>query len=162
MIYYNYEHAIVKVINKKEDWRNIKITDIFSKSQKREIVVARQILMYYRMTELKKSSPVAAERYGKNHSTCLHACKKLEFYFRKYSEYKTLYSKFLESINIEFTDKLYEKYSQLDSKLSELYTISCAVNGTFELHEEAMLKHAEVSTLLSDFKKLILEKWKEQ
>lgn len=161
-MYYNYEYAVVTAINDDPNWNDIAIEQIFSKSRKRESVLARQILMYYRSSVLKKSSSVSASRYNLDHATCLHGNKTLNFYLKKYPEYKKLYDKFLSLIDAEFTGKLYQTYSEIEKASADLYSLSCSLDGTFETHEAAMLKYNEVESHLVEFKKLILEKWKTQ
>lgn len=158
----NYEVAVVKAISDDLNWKPITVADIFSKKRNREIVLARQFLMYYRYSALNKSLAISAARYNKDHSTCLHGNRKLNFYFKKYPEYKKLYDKFLSLIDAEFTGKLYQTYSEIEKASSDLYSLSCSLDGTFETHEAAMLKYNEVESYLVEFKKLILEKWKTQ
>ena len=161
-VYTNYEYAVVTAISDDPSWGKITIEQIFSKSRKKELVLARRILMYYRTTVLKKYLSVAAARYDKDHSTCYHSNKKLEFFMKQYPEYKALYDKFLSLVDAEFTGKLYKIYKSIEGGASELYSLSCALDGTFETHEAAMLKYKEVESNLIEFKKLILEKWKER
>lgn len=161
-MYYNYEYAAVAAISDDPSWGKITIEQIFSKSRKKELVLARRILMYYRTDVLKKSQAVSASRYGRDHATCLSSNRKFEFFMKKYSEYKELYEKFLSLVDAEFTGKLYKIYKSIEGGASELYSLSCDLDGTFETHEAAMLKYKEVESNLIEFKKLILEKWKEQ
>jgi len=159
---YNYEYAAANAISGDPNWKPVTVEDIFSKKRNKEFVLARQFLMYYRFSVLKKSLAVSAARYDLDHSTCLHGNRKMIFYFKKYPEYKKLYNKFLSFIDTEFTGKLYQTYSKIEEKTSELYSLSCSLDGSFESHEAAMIKFAEVESQLTMFKKLILEKWKEQ
>lgn len=157
---YNYEYAAATAISSDPNWKPITVEDIFSKKRTKEIVLARHFLMYYRYSVLNKSLSISAARYDLDHSTCFHGNKKLKFYFKKYPGYKALYDKFLGLIDMEFTGKLYQTYSKMETASSELYSISCSLDGTFETHEKGMLKFAEVESHLTEFKKLILEKWK--
>jgi hypothetical protein len=161
-MYYNYEYAVVTAINDDPNWNDIAIEEIFSRSRKKELVLARRILMYYRTDVLKKSQAVSASRYGRDHATCLSSNRKFEFFMKQYPEYKALYDKFLSLVDAEFTGKLYKIYKSIEGGASELYSLSCALDGTFETHEAAMLKYNEVESHLVEFKKLILEKWKTQ
>lgn len=51
---------------------------IYSKSRKREINDARQLLMYFAKKEINLSSTNIGMRLARNHATVLHACKQIE------------------------------------------------------------------------------------
>lgn len=51
---------------------------IYSKSRKREINDARQLLMYFAKREINLSSTNIGMRLARNHATVLHACKQIE------------------------------------------------------------------------------------
>ena len=161
-MYYNYEYAVATAISNDKNFKPIAVSDIFSRKRNKEIVLARQILMYYRCSVLKKSLAVSAARYDLDHSTCHYGIRKLVSYFKTYPEYKKLYNKFLGFIDVEFTGKIYLTYSKIETNAAELYSLSCSLDGSFESHEAAMIKFSEVESNLLELKKLIVEKWKEQ
>jgi ATPase involved in DNA replication initiation len=51
---------------------------IMSKSRKREIVMARQAVMYVARKRLSNKLEYIAKYFGKNHGTVIHACKQVE------------------------------------------------------------------------------------
>lgn len=58
---------------------NTKIELILGTSRKREIVVPRQIAMYILRTELNYSYPLIGQEFGgRDHTTVIHACEKIE------------------------------------------------------------------------------------
>lgn len=67
---------IVQVV---AEFYNLKEKDIYSESRKKEIVRPRQIAMYLLRLELKKSFPeISRFLGGKDHTTAIYACKKVE------------------------------------------------------------------------------------
>lgn len=57
---------------------NIDTDLIYSKSRKREINDARQLLMFFAKREINLSSTNIGMRLARNHATVLHACKQIE------------------------------------------------------------------------------------
>jgi chromosomal replication initiator protein len=51
---------------------------IMSQSRKREIVMARQAIMYVARNRTKNKLEYIAQYFGKNHATVIHACKQVE------------------------------------------------------------------------------------
>lgn len=75
------------------DHFNIPVDNIKSKTRKREIVQARQVVMYFARNLTKSSlATIGAEVGGKDHATVLHACKTVnnlmdtEKHFKSYIE----------------------------------------------------------------------------
>lgn len=66
-------------------------TQILSNSRKREIVEARQLLMYYynRIEGLSLSN--TGIKFNKDHATVLHACKKVDDLIQVDKEFKNKY-----------------------------------------------------------------------
>lgn len=61
--------------------------DILSPSRKKEIVKARQLIMYLLRKEMNYSFPfIASKLGGKDHTTVMHACEKIENELRKNDE----------------------------------------------------------------------------
>jgi len=68
-----------KLIQIVADFYDLKERDILSNSRKKEIVSARQIAMYLLRKELKYSFPTIGRKFkGKDHSTAIYACEKIE------------------------------------------------------------------------------------
>lgn len=58
---------------------NLKVEDIMSKKRSKEIIIPRQICMYLCRSELNMTYPKIGEFFGgKDHSTVLHTCNKIE------------------------------------------------------------------------------------
>lgn len=75
----------VKVINVKTiiravaEFYDLKEKDILSVSRRKEIVKPRQIAMYLLRTTIKSSFPFIGRKFGgKDHTTVIHACEKVE------------------------------------------------------------------------------------
>ena len=61
------------------DYYKIKVADMHSKRRPRVIAYPRQIAMYLSKKLTQKSYPEIGELFGgKDHTTVLHACKKIE------------------------------------------------------------------------------------
>jgi chromosomal replication initiator protein len=56
----------------------IKKEDLLSKSRKKKIALPRQITMFLFKKELKMSYPEIGEYFKRDHTTALHAFKKIE------------------------------------------------------------------------------------
>jgi chromosomal replication initiator protein len=68
-----------KIIQATAEFYDLTERDLLSKTRKREIVKPRQIAMYLLRKELKSSFPAIARRFGgKDHTTVIHACEKIE------------------------------------------------------------------------------------
>lgn len=68
-----------KIIQVVAEFYNLKEKDLFSESRKKEIVKPRQVAMYLLRKELKKSFPEISRYFGgKDHTTAIYACKKIE------------------------------------------------------------------------------------
>ncbi|MBR3056629.1 MAG: chromosomal replication initiator protein DnaA [Clostridiales bacterium] len=62
---------------------NITVNDIMSNKRSKDILVPRQICMYLCRSELNMTFPKIGEYFrGKDHSTVLHACNKIEKYVK--------------------------------------------------------------------------------
>ncbi|MFH1030112.1 MAG: chromosomal replication initiator protein DnaA [bacterium] len=71
----NFKHILKEVA----DFFNIPAQDIINKCRKKEIVYPRQIIMYILRTELNNSFPTIGEKLGgRDHTTVMHACDKIE------------------------------------------------------------------------------------
>lgn len=67
---------IIRVVNK---YYNISIEDLLGKKRIKEIVIPRQITMYLLRHEANMSFPdIGKQMGGKDHSTIMHGCKKIE------------------------------------------------------------------------------------
>jgi len=61
------------------DFFNIKLVDVLGKKRNKELVYPRQIVMYLLRHELNFSFPkIGQELGGKDHTTIMHGCKKIE------------------------------------------------------------------------------------
>jgi chromosomal replication initiator protein len=68
-----------KIIQVIADFFDLKEKDLLSKTRKKEIVKPRQIAMYLLRKELKNSFPSIGRKFGgKDHTTVIHACEKIE------------------------------------------------------------------------------------
>ena len=68
-----------KIIQCTAEFYDLKEKDILSPSRKKEIVKARQIAMYLVRKNLKSSFPFIGRKFnGKDHTTAIHSCKKIE------------------------------------------------------------------------------------
>ncbi len=93
---------IQKVIKKISSFYDLSEENILSHSRKKEFVKPRQIVMYILRNELKYSYSNIAEKLGnRDHTTVIHACKKIEEEIKKNSV-------FAQEITI-LKDMLYNK-----------------------------------------------------
>lgn len=70
---------IKDILQKTADYFNISYDEIIGTRRNREIVLPRQIAMYFMRTELHLSFPIIASKLGgKDHTTIMHGVKKLE------------------------------------------------------------------------------------
>lgn len=76
-------------------WR-IDVNMLTKKTRKREVVEARQVLMKYRKETMKMSLSEAAQPYGKDHATVLHAIKTVNNLKETDSNFRVKYELFLE------------------------------------------------------------------
>ena len=76
-------------------WR-IDINLLTKKTRKREVVEARQVLMKYRKEMMKLSLAQAAEPFGKDHATAIHAIKTVNNLLETDSNFRVKYELFLE------------------------------------------------------------------
>jgi chromosomal replication initiator protein len=87
------------------DFYNIEIQDLLSETREKKISLPRQILMYLMREELKSSLPsIGKELGGRDHTTVLHACKKigkeLENNLQMKQELETLKQNIYNSITV--------------------------------------------------------------
>lgn len=76
-----------KLIKVVAEFYGLEEKDLLSNSRKKEIVRPRQIVMYLLRTELKYSFPfIASKLGGKDHTTVIHACEKIENELNKNEE----------------------------------------------------------------------------
>ncbi len=73
---------------------NIPVIDIWKKTRKIEIALARQFCMVYRHVDLRMSQSLSAGRYDKDHSNVPSAMKKLQQYRETKDVYWDLYAGF--------------------------------------------------------------------
>lgn len=70
---------VQKVVQEVSKRFNVDITDIKGKCRSKEVVIPRQIAMYLTRSLTENSLPAIGKAFGgKDHSTVLHACKKIE------------------------------------------------------------------------------------
>ena len=69
---------------------------IFHATRKEEVVLARQMCMYYRNKVLKHSNRIAGERYSKDHATVNHAVKKINDYRETSKQFDSKFDAFIE------------------------------------------------------------------
>ena len=68
-----------KIIESVTDFYNLKEKELFLPSRKKELVHPRQIAMYFLRKELKYSYSFIGQKFNKkDHTTIMHACKKIE------------------------------------------------------------------------------------
>ncbi|MEX2144971.1 MAG: chromosomal replication initiator protein DnaA [Candidatus Spechtbacterales bacterium] len=68
-----------KIVQTVSNFYEIKEKELLGKNRKREIVVPRQVAMFLMRKEMKSSYPFIGERFGgKDHTTVIHACEKIE------------------------------------------------------------------------------------
>jgi len=81
------------------------ISDLYKKTRKREVVWARQIIIAYRKTYMNLSYENSAKEFGLDHSTAVHAFKKIKELSHD-SFYKRLFNDIFEEypliINYKF------------------------------------------------------------
>ncbi len=70
------------------DYYNIKLSDLLSKKRNRSIARPRQLAMYLAKELTDKSLPEIGEAFGgRDHTTVLHACRKMEQLFNEEPDY---------------------------------------------------------------------------
>ena len=75
------------IINSLPRWTNVPVNDILSIRRPKSIVRARQIGMYLARKHTSRSLPEIGRRFGgKDHSTVLHAVRKIEANLEEYAE----------------------------------------------------------------------------
>jgi chromosomal replication initiator protein len=68
-----------KILEAVANFYNISLSDLTGKSRKKELVGPRQITMYLLRTKLNSSFPaIGQELGGRDHTTAMHACTKIE------------------------------------------------------------------------------------
>lgn len=68
-----------KIIKAVAEFYDLKENDILMPSRKREVVYPRQVAMYLMRKELKNSYPAIGRKFkGKDHTTAIHSCEKIE------------------------------------------------------------------------------------
>ena len=71
--------SLKKILKAVADLYDITEKDLLSQNRKREIAHPRQILMYFMREELKNSYPfIGSKLGGRDHTTVIHACSKIE------------------------------------------------------------------------------------
>lgn len=76
------KHVIQTVI----EFFDLKIDDLLSKSREKRLAYPRQIVMYLMRRELKSSFPAIGQQLGgRDHTTAMHACQKIEHTIEKES-----------------------------------------------------------------------------
>lgn len=76
---------------------DINIEDLKSKSQKRDLVIIRQILMWYFHRRLGLTQAKAGSIFGKEHATVVHACRVVDNRQHDY-KVKPMYNLFIRSV----------------------------------------------------------------
>jgi chromosomal replication initiator protein len=68
-----------KIINKVAGFYDISVNDLVGSCRRKELVVPRQIVMWLMREELRSSYPsIGQELGGRDHTTAIHACNKIE------------------------------------------------------------------------------------
>ena len=83
----------------------IEVTDLWRKTRKEEVVLARRFCMVYRKLNLKMSQSVSASRYLMNHSNVDSAIKQFNNYKQSKDPFWDLYEKFNASCAISSKKK---------------------------------------------------------
>lgn len=73
-----------KIVQVVADFYNVKMSELYSGSRKKEIVKPRQVAMYLLRKEMKKSYPeISRFMGGKDHTTAIYAIKKIDSMLQK-------------------------------------------------------------------------------
>lgn len=72
VFYQHYPELVSRIV---ADLYKVSLKTLFMKTNKRRIVIPRQLLLYYFVHVKKASSTYAASYFGKNHATANHACR---------------------------------------------------------------------------------------
>lgn len=152
--FYNYEYAAAEVFH-------VPVERIFEKTRKDGMPFVRQMLIYYRISELKKSQQESAQRYGLDHSTAHWAFHKIDFFISKYPDVKEKYEELVSKSEQHFFDSIHDKSLRISSLLIQAVDLSHVGGHSFDAHEKRMLKLAECEKEFKEFKKLISSRWKE-
>lgn len=76
-----------KIIKAVAEFYDISERDLMNRSRKKDVVKPRQIAMYLMREELKSSYPSIGEKFGgRDHTTAIHSCEKIEQELLKNSE----------------------------------------------------------------------------
>lgn len=78
---------------------SLKLSDLKSRNNTQKIVAPRQIAMYLARTLTEASLPEIGRKFGKHHSTVMHACNKVENKCKKDAKFKTRVDDFVTSIH---------------------------------------------------------------
>lgn len=78
---------------------SLKLSDLKSRNNTQKIVAPRQIAMYLARTLTEASLPEIGRKFGKHHSTVMHACNKVENRCKKDTKFKTRVDDFVTSIH---------------------------------------------------------------
>ncbi len=87
---------IVKIVS---EFFDLKEEELLTPSRKSEYVIARQFIMYLLRNELKLSYPAIGERLGgKDHTTVMYACKKIDEELNNNEEIKQIYNNLIQKL----------------------------------------------------------------
>ncbi|MDX1535235.1 MAG: chromosomal replication initiator protein DnaA [Candidatus Spechtbacterales bacterium] len=76
--------------------------DLISKNRKREVVLPRQVAMFLMRTEMKSSYPYIGEKFGgKDHTTVIHACDKIERKLKENSSFEEEFNFIKQQLYLE-------------------------------------------------------------
>ena len=78
---------------------SLKLSDLKSRNNTQKIVMPRQIAMYLARTLTEASFPEIGRKFGKHHSTVMHACNKIENKCKNDAKFKALVDGFVTSIH---------------------------------------------------------------
>ena len=78
---------------------SLKLSDLKSRNNTQKIVMPRQIAMYLARTLTEASFPEIGRKFGKHHSTVMHACNKIENKRKNDAKFKAHVDDFIKSIH---------------------------------------------------------------
>lgn len=93
------KNDITKIQRIVANYFSLSVEDLKSKKRKKEILFPRQIAMYLSRKHTEESFPkIGSEFGGKDHSTVIHSCDKIERELKKNKELKTIIEKLEKEI----------------------------------------------------------------
>ena len=74
----NKEVTIPKIMNATAEKAGLRVAQLLELDRRREIARPRQVAMYLCRKHLTKSLPTIGQRFGMDHTTILHGCRKIQ------------------------------------------------------------------------------------